>query len=455
LPVLAAPFSIKERKEFMRKNVIPGVCFAFLVFMATIHAETNDSSAVNIFNTKFSGYTYIEAGEVVKGFGYQEEYNHRWLSDACVGIFATTPIDKHLKVLMGLEGQLTYSFNAYHEQNVSFVPLRYPINKFWVSKGEGIYTFGDTSLTSLQIEAGYFWYKYNNEVRNLGEYLFRTYCYPTVFLNQFDRTFTELMGFRVGNTFGGIFHQDLILNSETKQYPFYDFSLSYLFDVCNPSFGGVRKFITFGGGVQFYRLIPVRGDLTYKHDIYNSINAYVDSTTHDSVWIGFPGTKVMGRVTFDIKGILPEKVANFFGAEDLKLYSEAAVLGVKSYDRYYSNWINRAPITVGINWPGFKFLDVINTEFEYLYSPYMNSTYGPIWQMVPVPTTDLTTPHEYLKFSVYAKKNIGKRMSLMAQVANDHLIPQSAYPDPSIQDYHDVTLKHGDWWWNFRARFDF
>jgi hypothetical protein len=53
------------------------------------------------------------------------------------------------------------------------------------------------------------------------------------------------------------------------------------------------------------------------------------------------------------------------------------------------------------------------------------------------------------------KKNIGTRMSIMAQIANDHFIPKSSLDREKIQDYSDVTLRHGDWWWNVRVRFDF
>jgi len=217
----------------MRIKLLPGLYLVFFL-TATLWAEDSDEQKYGI---KFSGYTYIEAGEVVKGTGFQSKvYDHQWISDACVGIFASTRIDEHLKVLMGFEGQLTYSFNNTTNTRLDFLPIRHPINSFWVSQGEGIYTFGDLNKTSLEIEAGYFPYKYNPEVRNLGEYLFRTYCYPTVMFNNFDRTFTELMGVRIGNTLGGIFHHDLILNSETKQYPFYDFSLSYLADIKTPAF---------------------------------------------------------------------------------------------------------------------------------------------------------------------------------------------------------------------------
>ena len=250
----------------MRNNYAFKLFTGLLLLLAAFPVLGDDGNDEKRFDTRFSGYTYIEAGEVMKGIGFQntQTYDHRWLSDACVGIFASTRISEHLKVLMGFEGQLAFPFNSYVEQsNAELVYTRSPMNSFWVSQGEGYFSFGDPARHSLQIEAGYFPYKYNHEVRNLGEYLFRTYCYPPVMVNLFDRTFTELMGARVGGTLWGIWHQDLILNSETKLYPFYDFSLSYLTDIKNPEFGFARSgFITLGGGVQLYRLIPVRGDMT-------------------------------------------------------------------------------------------------------------------------------------------------------------------------------------------------
>ena len=481
----------KKGFDMMSAHLPKGVCFVFLILVAVVRAENDDERK---FDTKFSGYTYIEAGEVMKGIGYQDNviYDHRWLSDACVGIFASTRIDEHLKVLMGFEGQLTSSFNAYYQEKVDFVPLRHPMNSFWVSQGEGIYTFGDLSGTSLEIEAGYFPYKYNPEVRNLGEYLFRTYCYPPIMLNLFDRTFTELMGVRVGNTLGGVFHHDLILHSETKQYPFYDFSLSYLADVKNPEFLFVLpNFITLGGGIQWYRLIPVRGDLTTRHDnkdlnlIKRDTVAWkYNSQTQDTQpvireeWMSFAGTKVMGRTTIDFKSLLPEVITDFLGKEDLRLYGEVAVLGWKNdstfanYPITYKKRFQRTPFTVGFNMLtpkifrifnidvldkviGIIDLDILNAEIEYLNSPYMNSTYGPIFQLVPLQDINTSLGRTNLKWSVYVKKTIGTRMILSAQVANDHFIPKSGHDDPTIQDYHDVTLRHGDWWWNFRARFDF
>ena len=457
----------------MRKNLLQVICFTSMILAAALSASGGGEKK---FDTKFSGYTYIEAGEVVKGIGFQNTqiYDHRWLSDACVGIFASTRIDEHLKVLMGFEGQLAFPFNSYTEMsNAELVYTRSPINTFWVSQGEGLYTFGDLENTSLQIEAGYFPYKYNPQVRNLGEYLFRTYCYPPVMLNLFDRTFTELMGVRVGNSLAGVFHHDLILNSETKQYPFYDFSLTYLADVKNPEFLFIRpNFVTLGGGIQLYRWIPVREDLDFYHSNNDlnlikrdTVSSYVDPVTQqmvyvvDEQWMGFPGTKVMGRATVDFKKLLPEDISDLLGKEAFKLYGEVAVLGWKNYEKFYEDRSQRMPMTLGINIPTFKFLDILNGEIEYLDSPYWNSVYQPVYYMVPLQDTrcdtTMTFQHEKLKWSLYAKKTIGKRMSISAQVANDHLIPKSSNAREAIQDYYDVTLRHGDWWWNIRARFDF
>lgn len=460
----------------MSKKLLKGISFISILLITTVPVAGADEKESA---TKFSGYTFIETGEVMKGQGKLESYDHRWMESACIGIFSSTRIDEHLMVLAGFEALLGYPFNVYAEQGPANVAFRKTINSFWVSRGEGLYTFGDTANTSLQIEAGYFPYKYNNEVRNLGEYLFRTYCYPPVMINQFDRTFTELLGFRIGNTLSGILHHDLIFYSETKLYPYNDFSLAYLADLKIPKVGTIPQFITLGGGINLYRLIPVRGDLTTPKKIalpynlyqYDTVSTYYDSLTQSTVpviddkWYSYAGTKVMGRATIDFKGVLPEAVTYLLGPEDLKLYGEVAVLGWKNYPNVlpggdlalnygYEKRYQRTPFTVGFNIPTFKILDLLNTEIEYLNSPYYNSIVGPFFKMSPIPTSDVYE-HERLKWSVYLKKTIGQRMIISAQVANDHIMPKSLSDDQSFCDYTDVTLRHGDWWWNLRVRFDF
>ena len=64
----------------------------------------------------------------------------------------------------------------------------------------------------------------------------------------------------------------------------------------------------------------------------------------------------MARVCFDFKKFFN---TNIFGDQDLKLYCEAAILGVKDYKLYYNNLVQRIPVMVGFNVPAFKILDLI------------------------------------------------------------------------------------------------
>ena len=46
----------------------------------------------------------------------------------------------------------------------------------------------------------------------------------------------------------------------------------------------------------------------------------------------FAGTKIMARFSFDMKGLIPaDSLFGLLGKEDLKLYGEATILGLKNY----------------------------------------------------------------------------------------------------------------------------
>ena len=52
-----------------------------------------------------------------------------------------------------------------------------------IDQAEAVYAFGDVERPMLQLHLGTFCYKYNPDVRNLGEYLFRSGPYPNYILN--------------------------------------------------------------------------------------------------------------------------------------------------------------------------------------------------------------------------------------------------------------------------------
>jgi hypothetical protein len=368
-----------------------------------------------------------------------------------------------------------------NDQNINDVK---PLTKFSLGRGEMLYSFGDLEKAAFQFEAGYFPYKYNEDARNFGEYIFRTGCYPPFFLNKFDRPFVYLLGFRAGNTLWKNFHHDLILNSEITEYmpALGDFSLSYL---ANYKVPGI---VTLGAGISLNRIFSVNGSRTTPQSTNTLIrvdNAQCkyDSTFHnytissgDSVYQSYGGTKLMGRVSFDLTSLTNFIAPNFFKREDIVLYSELAILGltnntaynynnvtdptnlvVDTAHTYYNDLKERMPLAMGFTFRApYNHLDLINFELEYLNSKYPNDFSGAFKTMAPVPPSP--ADHEKLKWSIYAKKYFGKHVALIAQIANDHYVPlthaEIMQGGEGVQDLADVVTRHGDWWWVLKMKCD-
>src|SRR5690606_35009810 len=84
----------------------------------------------------------------------------------------------------------------------------------------------------------------------------------------------------------------------------------------------------------------------------------------------FQGLKLMARASADPKVFVPMP---FLGPEDLKVFGEVALLGVKNYPFYYEKRTERMPVMFGMNLPAFGFLDIVSLQFEYYGSPFPNS----------------------------------------------------------------------------------
>jgi hypothetical protein len=423
-----------------------------------------DEKPVNPLN--LSGYASFEESELVKGYlnlAYGTIQGSipepMWMENAKIGVIAKADVGEHLQIITALEGKLGFSLTTDYNPQEGYLLTELPHTEFTIQRGEGLYSFGDPQKPSLQIEAGYFPYKYNPDVRDLGEYLFRSFCYPPSLLNTFDRPYADLLGLRVGNSIAlpaGVFHHDLIFTSETKYYPLKDFSLSYLADY------SLSRILSVGVGVCLYRLLPVF--LADSANTKTPQNAWFDSATGDSGYYTFSGTKLMARASFDIKGLVP---MDFFGEEDLKLYGEVAVLGLKNYPRYYDNLSQRIPVMLGFNipvfgllnlfLPGFTRHDLFKVELEYqgtdvpngIYRTFYPQYYGPIPDSIP------GVKRTMLKWSLYANKKIGSHLSLIGQIANDHLMPDNYNIHNQYQPLTDVTLRANDWWWVVKVRFDY
>ncbi|MCU0608312.1 MAG: hypothetical protein MUF22_00905 [Chitinispirillaceae bacterium] len=326
-------------------------------------------------------------------------------------------------------------------------------------------------------EIGYFPFKYSPQSTNLGEYLFRSGTYPGYLVSGFEHSIDKpkLGGVHLQYQCDalGTLKQDLVLNTELDVFPYHDINMTYL---ATHEIGPV---FNLSAGVQLARLISVDprkttlGLDTIYHNRYDPKIGYIDTASNDTILYTFKGTKIVGRAMLDFKelvagfgGALP-----FMGKNDLQLYTEAAILGVKNYPGWYNNIKERVPVMVGFNLPAFKLLDVLSVEVERYQSPYWNSQEY-IWKGdSPIPYISSGTYPNYdrdwnssmaktdddIKWSVYASKKLGKIMRISAQAASDHT-PRNWYtpwPAPQSAKYTDMVPRTKDWYYMMRVSFYF
>ncbi len=419
------------------------------VIAATVTAQEKDTTPVLRCRVS-GGYASYEAGEVVDGLTIKGLVDHKWIQSAECGAGLELDCGGRARLYLNMECITSFSFYqvGVGENIDTYRETQMPRFSCDPRRAEGVVSLiGDFDKPALQLGIGYFPLKYNPEVRNLGEYLFRSTPYPQVLYNYFDLPYQRLLGVRLSSTLpmgsAAILHQDLLLTSEVFFYPIGDFSPSYVADV------EINRLFNIGAGVCFYRLLPLKQSVTQPT---SDENMFIEGA--DTGHYSFAGTKVMAHFTFDPKGLF-EGHGKYFGKEDGKIYGEACMLGVENQGAYYDNPLERMPVMLGFNFPTFKVLDLVAIELEYWYSRYPNS-YEQVWSNdMPLPQTEeFTNHHTPLKWSIYAKKEVVKNFSLILQVAQDHLIPLT-HATSQYQDWADVLPCAPFWWWQAKAIVNF
>jgi len=422
----------------------------------------------------FGFWSRMTLGQVVsstKEPGYDIPFDNEWLET----------IDGGIKVNHRLTSSLTGRLNIGVVINLATVSPK-EIKTFENSAKKVTPALLDASLEYclkgllfdndiFNVELGYFPFKYNQQSTNLGEYLFRSGTYPGWLISSFEHSIDKpkLAGVHASYSVGSkiSLKQDLIMNSEVDVWPYRDIHLTY---IATPSFG---KFFNISAGIQLARLITfdhrkttLGTDNIYKGDkVFDNRVGYINTSTGDTIRYTFRGTKVMGRAMFDVKEFFGSG-KKIFGREDLKLYGEVALLGVKNYPGWYERKKERAPMMVGFNFPAFKILDVLSIEVQRYKTPYIN-TQEYIWKAssaVPyIPLyyfmnydrewdDSLAVTDDDIRWSIYASKQLGKHIRLSAQAACDHT-PKIWYtPFPSVQStkYSDLVPKSDDWYFMMR-----
>ncbi|MDB5104414.1 MAG: hypothetical protein JWP91_2103 [Fibrobacteres bacterium] len=305
--------------------------------------------------------------------------------------------------------------------------------KVFITQAKFAYTLGAKEAPLLKGTFGLFPFVYNPDVRNLGEYLLRGPVYPGILMsgfesNQIDPSIANTLGFNIKSVLGG-FTQDLVLKSETDLPPQFDFSLAYLAQY------QVKGLFTLGFGVNFYRLLPMKPELTNLTDpgfrkdnrsalsvrhpyqqkyIYvatdtvsfnadgtlkpnaagrdssNGTFTGIDDTTaiwssRDTTVLTHRGTKVMGRFSIDPKFLFGRGP---FGENDWKIYGEAAVIGTKNYPGVYEKIGERIPVMLGFNIPTLGFLDDCAMEVEWYGAKFRDDYFKLVKETSPIPVSN-------------------------------------------------------------------
>ncbi len=309
-----------------------------------------------------------------------------------------------------------------------------------IKEAQGIYTFGDdprSKTPPLQIALGYFPFKYDASATNLGEYLFssRAGVYPQYIITDFDNCQARLLGLRATSWPIKQVRLDMLLNSEqyTTVGGVGDLTLSFL--------AGYKlgSLLDCGAGVSFYRLIPVYAPFENQNPPYT-----------------VQGTKLMARCSFDPKPLISKEFSGLLGPQDLKIYGEAAILGVKNYSDvsggtfYYDTVGQRIPIMLGFDLPTFKVLDVLSLEGEYFDSPYQDGILGP---GVPYPLSAGLYPNQQkYHWSIWAQKTLTKGFAITGLIGKDHFRWVNQDGSTTLDDLLEAN---GNWHYNVRAMFTF
>ena len=469
-----------------RMGIEKGI-FAGLLLAGWAAAAPEDSTAAPKLGFKSGGYVYWENFRL-----WEADYQGRiqegdWFNSILGGFVLENAMSERLATRVALEARIYRPFPEEQGQEVS----RLTKPDVYVHEAKALYKFGNPAQPPFEMEVGYFLYDYNRDQHNLGEYLFRSKIYPINLFTDFELPMDRLLGIRIGNRPFPGFHHDLLLTSEYKYYPKSDFSISYLADY---TWSGLQL----GYGVSWVHGIPVRPALVTPTSDENTFvripaQTFTDTAGNPRVLAApvegfktalladtnltfqrsgsfsreflpglqrevthftYQGIKLMGRVGLDPKPLLG--LTSLFGPEDLKLYAEAAVLGVSDYPFLYADIQDRIPVMFGFNFPGFKIIDVIGLEAEFCGYKFPNNWQKSLRSGIPQPgdanfTYGNYNPDDFAqddwKWSLYLRKQVSRGLFISAQMASDHLrlSDKAGFTYESLMKDTDRPFS-GQWW---------
>lgn len=301
------------------------------------------------------GNVSMELGQIVSGYDKSTgDIEDVWMEKAFLGF--------GLQVLFSpadtLRGALEIKMFNEFPRKVNLGATRRLYHYPYIKEAQYIRSFIHNKNTSLAAGIGFFPYKYNDNVRNLGEHLFRSTTYPQTLTTEFDFPMARLFGCYVKNEVNFSFFSlpstistDFLVSSNMEWIAIHDLNGVL---ITRWNIGNIFE-VGFGGG--YWSILSVDKEATAPEKPSTS---YIDSSggTIDTLHYTFAGSKLMTMISFDPKRIFSKDgFGGIFSENDFKIYSEATMIGVKNYPAslespiWYMSPLERIPITFGFNWP--------------------------------------------------------------------------------------------------------
>ena len=414
---------------------------------------------------KWGGFVSLREGQIVKGepetvIKGGAKNDHVWVQEMNLGAsleakFSQIPATGTIALEMAVNNDYSPSpGDLGQSRRLNFYP--------YLHRADLLIDLVNNGTFNLILDVGYFPFKYNNDVRNLGEYLFRSGTYPQYLITEVDFPLARLMGLHLRGGVSDKLNLDVLATTNIEWTAIGDVNLSALLS-WKP-----HPLFEIGLGGSWCSIISVDLDLTTPREEGTEYLDRDPSSGDTAIFnYTFAGQKVMARLAFDLKQILPWKDA--FGKEDMKLYSEAAILGLINYPMsrkgsygYDTLW-QRIPVMGGFNIPTFGLLDVCSVEVEWFGNPYVNDLNPLIFDNQPVPLSNFlgeasaavykNRHDDDVKWSVYLKKTMAGHFSVMAQAASDHI--RWYRLNYSQMDGKEALRGLDDWYYTFKFGYAF
>lgn len=453
-----------ERNSTREKGLRRCLCMAGLVIAFGAHLMCFAQGPQTM--TTISGYGAIQCGEIVKGTYQSINLDHQWQQFIFGGFDLTARVNKNLTIVFGSECELAQSVYTLDDLTdySSDIESSHAFFVFYLNQMQGIFSFGDSADPYLQFRAGYFRYNYNKNVKSLGEYLFRTIPYPGCIINRFASPYQRLPGVMLNAQPLKGLSIDALLTSEVL-YPVGDFTPSL---VASYSYGRgpESRIFDIGAGVSLTRFLPVNPALTTPKvpgnfevtNIDTLVNdpadPFDDVITGDTTYYSRKAVKLMAFFSFDIKQIIGNP--GIFGREDLKIYGESCLLGLKSYQNLYTDPLRRLPVMLGFNIPAFNLLDVFSAEVEWYDNEFVNNYHNLYFPRFKVPL-----PYNYSAsikpfawyWDIHLAKTVTGGFKVLGEVGRTHYFTKAKLP--IYLDKAEQCPRKGDWQFTTMMQYSF